>query len=105
MTGLGDCYEASAKFITGPGCGQEWTLVQGQVTGQGPIAGVRHGHAWLERGDQVRDVSNGRRLNLPKALYYAVGQVDPAECRRFSEAEALHQMVETGHWGPWGETP
>jgi predicted Zn-dependent protease len=99
----GNCYEAAAKLLTAHcGCpGVE--LVHGTVTGQGPIAGVRYGHAWVEVGDVVLDASNGRFVVACRSAYYAVGEVTEPVSRYGFEA-AVRQMLETSHYGPWQES-
>jgi hypothetical protein len=100
----GNCYEAAAKLLTVHcGCpGVE--LVHGTVTGQGPIAGVRYGHAWVEVGDVVLDPSNGQFVVAGKLDYYAVGEITEPVAR-YAFREAALCMLETGHYGPWDERP
>ena len=96
----GNCYEAAAKLLTAHrGCaGAE--LVHGTVTGQGPIAGVRYGHAWVEVGDVVLDPSNGRFVVARKSAYYAVGEItEPVS--RYGFEVALRLMLKHRHYGPW----
>jgi hypothetical protein len=114
----GDCYEAAAKYMMEYGTlggsllrlpGEEGNpdliLIHGEVTGQGPIAGVKYGHAWVEDGDLVIDTSNGRNLRMPKVLYYALAQIDhrPAHqnIHRYTAEEARKLLVKHGHYGPW----
>ena len=100
MTGEGDCYEAAAKLLFAHRSCLGIVLVHGTVTGQGPIAGIRYGHAWIEIGDVVLDPSNGRFVCARKADYYAVGEIsEPVACYAFEEA--ARQMLETRHYGPW----
>jgi len=123
MPRLGDCYEAAGKYImdmcNDSGCHS--TLVHGEVAGQGPLAGVRYGHAWVEDGNTVIDKSNGRDLEMPKAIYYAIGQIaspdmskwgtpegmqDPelfsgGNLHKYTWEEAREKILEYGHWGPW----
>ena len=100
MTGEGDCYEAAAKLLYAHRSCPGIVLVHGTVTGQGPIAGIRYGHAWIEIGDVVLDPSNGRFVCARKAAYYAVGEIaEPVT--RYAFEEAARQMLETRHYGPW----
>jgi len=120
MRAVGDCYEAAANyvinnsgvvsFLVPPGATARpgLMLVHGEVTGQGKIEGVKYGHAWVEDGDLVIDVSNGRDLQLPKAAYYALGRVDndgaqriKPNLHRYTAKEARRNLVMHGHWGPW----
>jgi hypothetical protein len=100
MTGEGDCYEAAAKLLYAHRSCPGIVLVHGTVTGQGPIAGIRYGHAWIEIGDVVLDPSNGRFVCARKSAYYAVGEIREPVARYAFEA-AARQMLETRHYGPW----
>lgn len=105
MTIKGNCYQVACEVILGfsEGCAYEegMVLVHGIPTGQGPIAGVRHGHAWIELEDQVIDISNGKNLRCPKVVYYAIGNIREEECIRYSREEARRWVLETEIWGPW----
>lgn len=102
---VGDCFEAAYKklyevFREHP----EAKLVHAIVTGQGPIKGVQHGHAWVEIGDTVLDYSNGRTIEMPKQIYYAVGNVDPNnsdEYKTYSFKEMADISLDQGTYGPW----
>ena len=104
MTGEGDCYEAAAKLLYAHRSCPGIVLVHGTVTGQGPIAGVRYGHAWVEVGDVVLDPSNGRFVVARKSTYYAAGEITEPVAR-YAFREAALWMLETGHYGPWDERP
>jgi hypothetical protein len=116
----GDCYEAAANYVLNnsgvaplllsPGVTPNpgLILVHGEVTGQGVIEGVKYGHAWVEDGDMVIDVSNGRNLRLPKDAYYALGRVNhdgvstfKPNLHRYTAAEVRRNLVKHGVWGPW----
>jgi hypothetical protein len=71
------------------------------VSGQGSLEGMRYGHCWVESKDTVLDHSNGKKLEIPTKVYYALGRVDPAECKYYSPKEAARFMSEEEHWGPW----
>ena len=100
MRGEGDCYEAAAKLLYAHRSCPGIVLVHGTVTGQGPIAGIRYGHAWIEVGDVVLDPSNGRFVCARKSAYYAAGEIREPLSRYDFEAAARH-MLETRHYGPW----
>jgi len=119
----GDCYEVSAKYvlnsqfkelsslipeevlkemdkhgITRPS--NDIFLVHGEVTGQSPIEGVKYGHAWVEIGDStVIDNSNGRNIEMPKALYYALGRIE--RTIRYTPEQTREMVLKYSHWGPW----
>jgi len=114
----GDCYEAALNYMISHGVlgpaflrapGEEGDpdliLVHGEVTGQGPIAGLKYGHAWIENGAMVIDKSNGRDLRMPKMLYYALARIgrrsDHQNLHRYTAAEAKKQMAKHKTYGPW----
>lgn len=100
---LGDCYQAASDYIIHhPNDG--WTLVHGDVTGQGAIEGQRYGHAWLEKGDTVLDVSNGRNLEIPRAKYYELGQIDSGSVVRYDRKQTLDKLLTYETYGPWTDT-
>lgn len=104
----GDCFEAAGKYILANKEEQpHLVLVHAEVTGQGPIAGIRYAHAWVEDGDLVIDVSNGRDIRMPTIVYYALGNVHghrpPWEpnWHKYTVMEAVKNVVKHRHWGPW----
>lgn len=107
MSAGGDCYEAAGKFIMnecmlGDADNCRYILVHGEVMGQGPIAGISFGHAWVLDGSTVIDKSNGRDLTMPSQIYYAIGQIDSLDnIIEYSWEEARTKILDYGHWGPW----
>ena len=103
----GDCYEAAGKYMMDEctfggvdSCGL--VLVHGEVMGQGPIAGIPYGHAWLLDGATVLDKSNGRDIKMSQMIYYALGQIDNIDnVIEYSWEEARTKILDYGHWGPW----
>jgi transglutaminase-like putative cysteine protease len=106
----GDCFESAVNLMmtmrrVDPE--SSYTLVHGYPTGQGPIAGIKHAHAWVEVQDPdggpvwVLDESNGRSVHMPAAVYYYVGQIDPDECRRYSFESMATTLLEHETYGPW----
>lgn len=96
----GDCYQAAFDTMLHYPAG-DLRLAHGTCTGQGPIAGVAFGHAWLELADGtlVFDVANGRHAVLAKAAYYRIGK-----CRKvklYTRHEAMRMAVKHRHYGPW----
>jgi len=97
--GMGDCYQAAGRLIMGYiGKGR---LVHGMVNGQGSLKGIRFGHAWVEVGSNVLDHSNGKKKSMSKNVYYALGKINPGECKYYEYKDAAKFMVDKGHWGPW----
>jgi hypothetical protein len=112
---LGDCYEVAARIMLhSAGVEQieevEHTLCHGTVSGQGPVEGVRFGHAWVEWHHVpssirlVLDYSNGNKVVMTVAQYYALGSIDPAEVYRYTSDEALHMLLEFRHYGSWHDS-
>ena len=98
----GDCYQAAGRYVMDnalQGSNQNLILVHGIVSGQGEIAGVRYGHAWVENGEEVIDVAGGRELRVPKIIYYAIGNID--NTFRYTPEEMREKLIESETWGPW----
>jgi hypothetical protein len=97
----GDCFVVAANLMLDDA---RLTLVHGQPTGTGgEAAGLVYWHAWCELDGMVIDRSNGNDVTLPAVLYYAVGNIDPDACRYYSAYEALAEMHDYGHYGPWDD--
>jgi hypothetical protein len=110
---VGDCYETAARFLWDR-ADSELVLCHGWPTGQGPIGGICHGHAWIEETVElggfkivvVHDVSNGKSIEaMPAGWYYRLGQINPDDVQRYSREAANREMDRTGHFGPWVEQP
>ena len=103
----GDCYEAAGKLITGAFMFSQKSMpkgaemVHGMVDGQGALQGKRYGHAWVETDDTVYDYANGRKLEIPKAVYYGIGNIRKEDNKHYSPDEARKWIMKTKHWGPW----
>ncbi len=102
----GDCYMCAGRHVwSNP---ETHTLVHANVTGQGPIEGVRYGHAFTEFQHEddneitmVYDPSAD--VTLPADFYYALGQINPDEVRRYSLEEMNKKLTESRIWGPWDD--
>ena len=107
----GNCYQAAGDVVVMSVFKQaqenyqgEPFLVHAEVSGQGPLEGVRFGHAWIEDDLFVYDYSNNKEVVLPKELYYRLGEVDvknPTKYRRYDFGQARAKMLETGNYGCW----
>jgi hypothetical protein len=99
----GDCYEVHGKYLMDQSMfgNKSLVLVHGEVTGQGPIAGVKYGHGWIEDGDTVLDMSRGRNIRMPKDVYYALAHIDPSNTFRYTMNDLRAKVNESGTWGPW----
>ena len=98
---LGDCYQASGRLAIEMMGNPKVLLVHGMVNGQGSLEGKRYGHVWLEVGDTIYDHSNGRELELPKRVYYQMGNIQEEDNKYYKSKEALRWMQKAMHWGPW----
>ncbi len=97
----GNCYEAAGRYMMSHSSKKgSLRLVHGEVTGQGALEGVKYGHAWVEDGNNVIDVSNGRDIRMPKAIYYALGQIRD-NVHRYTPQEFTDKIMKHEHWGPW----
>jgi hypothetical protein len=74
------------------------------VRGQGPLEGKKFGHAWGELGDFVFDYSNGKKLTVRKAAYYALGNIDKSEVIYYPGYKSLGKAARSKHYGPWDMT-
>jgi hypothetical protein len=99
--------EAINRFVSAPYIDGGW-LVHGYPTLEvHPFK--PYGHAWVEREEDgvtwVYDYSNGQTARVPASLYYAVGNIDPAHTRRYSEEAAMRMIVKAEHYGIWHDGP
>lgn len=101
--GLGDCYEATGRFMLDNPESTDYYLVHGMATGQegSPIEGLKFGHSWLEKDGMVRDIANGKNFELPKQIYYLLGKIDENEVYRYTKKEVMEWIMKAEHWGPW----
>jgi hypothetical protein len=100
-TGKGDCYEAAGRYMMDHGIGQKGlTLVHGEVTGQGPIEGLKFGHSWLEKDGMVIDKANGRDLHMPMEQYYRIGKIGD-NVHKYNYKQFVEKVLKTKTWGPW----
>ena len=49
----------------------------------------------------VIDKSNGKNLEIPKVIYYSIGNIKPNEVFKYNYEQMLKKTLESGHWGPW----
>jgi hypothetical protein len=114
IVGGGDCYYVAGQFAMAENfsplapadidfIGTPY-VVHAEVKGQGPLEGIRYGHAWVEDDENVYDYSNKRELIIPKNLYYSIGDIEidnPKKYRKYTFQEARRKMVENRHYGQW----
>ena len=99
----GDCFVAAGRYILYSKDDNE-KLVHGVVEGQDELYGILFTHAWVERGNICIDKSNGKNLELPKNVYYALGKVREKYIKKYSKIETTKNLLKFEHWGPWDET-
>lgn len=103
---LGDCYKSAGDFcMLAPVefIGEPY-LVHAEVKGQGKAEGIRFGHAWVEDDENVYDFSNGREIVMPKVIYYAIGDIqtkNPKKYLKYTIPEARAKMLKTKNYGSW----
>lgn len=88
-----NCYEAALSLAQQ--IGEAAVLVHGIPLGQGPIEGVRFGHAWVEVNQSVIDPHKGVFL---KREYYEVGRIEYTV--RY-EADYFMNLLKSEGCGPW----
>lgn len=97
---LGDCFEAAAAFVTRDEVlkyPDDYRLVHGNAATLRQDEAVNH--AWVEEGEVVHEVSNGRASVYAKEAYYA--RFGITTVRRYTPEQALRLMIRNGHSGPW----
>ena len=105
----GDCYEANGRHVMNMMMApdtKKWKLCHG--VGILQTDGKPFGHAWIEYGgNKCIDKSNGNDINIPKKLYYEIGNfpVKGYKIYKYSPEETGLKMVRNKHWGPWDLKP
>ena len=97
MKGNGNCYQSAGTLIAD--MPDDALLCHGTVTGQGPVEGIKFGHAWIEINDIVIDKSNGNNICMDKERYYSIGKIK--NVRRYSKSTALKNLLKYETFGPW----
>jgi hypothetical protein len=76
-----------------------YRLVHGRPTLKVPPF-IKYGHAWVEI-DGVTVFDTEHHKEVPKELYYAVGNIDSEDCLVYTYSEMAAHMRKHEHWGPW----
>ncbi len=109
----GNCYQAAAELLLYSRLKPKLNkidyvgkpyLVHAEVGGQGPLEGMRFGHAWVEDDEWVYDFSNNKERVLPKQVYYLLGRIDdsdPKKYRKYTFEQAREKILSTMHYGCW----
>lgn len=92
----GNCYEDcfNEQIQNRP----TWLLIHAEVSGQGPLAGRRYGHAFLLKDRVVWDPTHGE---LDAYGYCAIGNIDMTESDIYKMMESVEAALEHSHYGPW----
>lgn len=127
---VGDCYSTAVRVAAAleDDGKRNVRVVHGTVLYQGDDPRVPEGshitHAWVEYDEVVTvpdnappelrrawhdtaipivvDRSNGNNVEVPRQVYYGIGQVEnPA---KYTVEQAHIQMLSSGHYGPWDGT-
>lgn len=100
--GKGDCFQVAGTLMMDGRFLKEHpdaVCVHASVQGQGPLAGRRLVHGWVEAGGLAIDRSNGKNLAIPAGLYRAIGNA--TMIYTYTPEQARRLMVKTGIFGPW----
>jgi hypothetical protein len=102
MSGQGDCYKVAAETAMR----LDLLLCHGRPVYRGsetPDPDGRFGHAWCETkdGESVVDYSNGLSVDMPRELYYAIGNIVEDDVVRFTADQTRHNILSEKVWGPW----
>ena len=106
----GNCYEEAAKYFL-YGCkADDKALVHAVVTGQGPVEGIRYGHAFVTytgiNGEKVVYIENlgGQVTEMNYEKYKKIGEINDEEIVVYPDmSSVLRKLLETEHWGPWDQ--
>lgn len=110
----GDCFESAGRYMLDMiGRNKNAVLVHGEVMGRGALQDVWFGHAWIEIGDEVLEVANGKNIKMPKHIYYILGTIDQPYFQdgkmnppknnvyRYTFDEAMEMFSKHQTFGPW----
>lgn len=101
------CYKGAFDLLL---VHEDAVLVHGypRLTCDGELAGKKFGHAWIEIERFGAEWCIDHRFPdsvIPKAMYYAVGEINASECKRYSRMKAMRKAYRTELYGPWGKQP
>ena len=110
----GDCFEAAGRWMMKNfSSNTDSVLVHGEVRGRGALQDIWFGHAWIEEGDEVIEVANGKNIRMPKQIYYILGTIDQPYYQdgkmhppknnvlTYTKSEAMQKFADFQTWGPW----
>lgn len=100
----GDCFISAGRYISTNGIkNPNLVLVHAKIRPRmGPMKNVVYWHAWVEDGDKIIDLSNGKDIDsgqFEKNFYYLIA--DPQLVKKYTFKEVLEITTKVGNWGPW----
>lgn len=100
----GDCFISAGRYISTNGIkNPNLVLVHAKIRPRmGPMKNVVYWHAWVEDGNKVIDLSEGKTGNaaeFDKNFYYAVA--DPQQIFKYTFKDVLKKTLSEQNWGPW----
>lgn len=124
LSGDGNCFSSAVDRMMGvsDADAERYRLVHGVVAGQAQLEGKRFDHAWVERRDDddraigieglppemaenlrwtVLDNSNGNDIEMPRIVYYGIGNITEGDVVRYTRDEMMLQLAQTRNYGPW----
>lgn len=112
---IGDCFPMAlhvARELRAEDPDAEVRVVHGLPIGQGAEnKGKRYWHAWVEVtmvvelfGQEIEivsviDRSNGLKIDMPRVMYFKLGDIDRTWA--WTVDEAILELAEREHYGPW----
>lgn len=105
---VGQCYDATYRMLL-EAMPADAILVHGYpLCSDDEHRGKKMGHAWIEveRFGQVWCINYTKPDKLiHQRVFYHFGQIDPAECKRYTLRQAAANAVRYETAGPWGKQP
>ena len=104
----GDCYKANGRIVMkkmSASDAKNWILCHG--VGILLTDGKPFGHCWIEKSNTVYDYSNGKNINIPKKVFYALGQIPVKGYKNYvyKFKDLRKRVAKYEHWGPWDSKP
>lgn len=99
----GDCFVVNGLMFINDFMDEEgWALVHGYVTSTTQDR-VRFIHCWIEneKDNLVKDYSNGNKIEMDRRAYYAIGNVEKKNLKKYSIEEVEKKILKSKNWGPW----
>jgi hypothetical protein len=100
----GDCFYVAGDYVCTEGISNpNLVLVHAMIRPRmGTMKNVTYWHAWVEDGDVVIDLSEGKsgdKARFKKEIYYLLA--DPQQTQRYTFKETIDKTLSEQNWGPW----